>query len=52
MDNNSTDNTREVMKQLSTGRKNVRYIFEKKQGLSHARNRGWNEARGDCGFSG
>jgi glycosyltransferase involved in cell wall biosynthesis len=47
VDNASTDETREIAEQLSARRKNVRYIFEEKQGLSRARNRGWREARGE-----
>jgi len=40
------DDSREVVELLSAGRMNIRYVFEEKQGLSHARNRGWKEARG------
>jgi glycosyltransferase involved in cell wall biosynthesis len=47
VDNASTDETREVVRELSGERNNVSYVFEEKQGLSHARNRGWKEARGD-----
>jgi glycosyltransferase involved in cell wall biosynthesis len=47
VDNASTDATSEVVEQLFAGRKNMRYVFEKEQGLSYARNRGWREARGD-----
>lgn len=48
VDNNSTDRTREVVQDYS--RRNpgrVRYIFEARQGLSHARNTGVREAHGD-----
>lgn len=48
VDNNSTDNTREVAEQLLSGAKcRQKYIFEPQQGLHHARNRGIREARGD-----
>ena len=43
IDNNSTDTTREVV----AGFPGVRYVFEPRVGLSHARNRGFAEARGD-----
>ena len=38
IDNNSSDNTREVVEEFG-GRLPVRYLFEARQGLSHARNR-------------
>ena len=47
VDNNSTDNTRAVVEQFSQRQPNLRYIFEPTQGLSHARNRAWQEARAD-----
>jgi glycosyltransferase involved in cell wall biosynthesis len=47
VDNNSTDKTREVVDEFCRRFTNVRYCFEPKQGLSHARNRGWREARGE-----
>jgi glucosyl-dolichyl phosphate glucuronosyltransferase len=51
VDNNSTDNTRSVVEGF-TDHGNVRYIFEKKPGPSHARNAGWKQARGEyVGFS-
>ena len=43
IDNNSTDVTREV----AAGFPGVRYIHEPRVGLSHARNRGFAEARGE-----
>lgn len=48
IDNNSKDDTRQVI-QSYTGKFPVsfKYIFEEKQGLSHARNTGVNESRGD-----
>ena len=47
MDNNSTDETRAVVEELSQHYPNIRYCFEPKQGLSHARNRAWQEARAE-----
>ncbi len=47
VDNNSTDNTREISKEYENKIPNLRYCFEPRQGLSHARNRGWREARGE-----
>jgi len=48
VDNNSKDRTAEVVAAFA-GRipVPVRYVFEPKQGLSHARNTGINEAKGD-----
>jgi glycosyltransferase involved in cell wall biosynthesis len=46
-DNNSTDNTRQVVSKFRHSLTNLRYCFEAKQGLSYARNRGWQEARGE-----
>ena len=46
MDNNSTDSTRSVAESFIHRYPNIRYCFEPKQGLSHARNRGWQEAQG------
>lgn len=40
IDNNSTDNTKEICKNK------VKYFFESKQGLSYARNRGIKESKG------
>jgi len=48
VDNNSSDQTREVVEDFCRrypGR--LRYLFEAKQGLSHARNAGVLQARGD-----
>jgi glycosyltransferase involved in cell wall biosynthesis len=48
VDNNSSDQTRRVVEECSgrhLGR--FRYLFEPKQGLSHARNAGIREAQGD-----
>lgn len=46
VDNNSRDNTREVIEGFCSRYPNVRYCLEEEQGLSRARNRGWREARG------
>lgn len=46
VDNNSRDNTHAVTKDFSLRYPNIRYCFEIQQGLSHARNRGWREAKG------
>lgn len=47
VDNNSTDNTRDITESFAAGRGNVRYVFEKTPGLSYARNTGIREARGE-----
>jgi len=47
VDNHSTDHTRAVVESFCQPYPNVRYCFEAQQGVSHARNRGWREARGD-----
>lgn len=47
VDNNSTDDTPEKVREFAeTSELVVRYVKEKKQGLSHARNKGVAEARG------
>ncbi len=46
IDNNSTDATESIARELTDRLPNSRYIFEGAQGLSHARNRGFKEARG------
>lgn len=47
IDNNSNDNTAEVYNRFRVSFPvSLRYVFEAKQGLSHARNRGINEAFG------
>lgn len=46
VDNNSTDDTADVVRKFSERKHNVRYVFEESQGLSHARNRGIKEAVG------
>lgn len=48
IDNRSTDTTKEIAEEfVSRYGGYARYIFESKQGLSHARNRGIEEARGE-----
>jgi len=48
VDNNSTDQTREVVEGFQRRHPNrFRYVFEPRQGLSQARNAGIREARGD-----
>jgi glycosyltransferase involved in cell wall biosynthesis len=46
VDNNSKDNTFHLVSTYLAAHENVRYVTESKQGLSHARNRGCDEARG------
>jgi glycosyltransferase involved in cell wall biosynthesis len=46
VDNNSTDNTNIVVDEFCRRYFNIRYCRESQQGLSHARYRGWREARG------
>jgi glycosyltransferase involved in cell wall biosynthesis len=45
VDNNSQDSTRAVTEDYCQRYSNIRYLFETQQGLSHARNRGWREAK-------
>lgn len=47
VDNASTDETAQVAAEFTRAGGNVRYLHEPQQGLSHARNRGWHEARGE-----
>ncbi len=47
VDNRSTDDTGARCRRLAAGSPNLRCCFEERQGLSHARNRGWREARGE-----
>ena len=46
VDNNSYDGTRAVVDAAMTARPGIRYAFESRQGLSWARNKGIEEARG------
>ncbi len=45
VDNASTDATREVAERARAGGAPIRYLHEPQLGVSHARNRGWQEAR-------
>jgi glucosyl-dolichyl phosphate glucuronosyltransferase len=45
VDNNSKDSTEQVVREYCQKYQNFRYVFEKEQGLSHARNRGCAEAK-------
>jgi glucosyl-dolichyl phosphate glucuronosyltransferase len=46
VDNNSTDNTRQVVESyVARCQANLRYVFEGKQGISHGRNAGLSNAR-------
>ena len=49
VDNNSTDDTRQRVEAFALEHKkvNIRYVFEQKQGLSHARNAGIAASQGD-----
>lgn len=44
VDNNSTDNTLDVISKYFGGHLNIRIVKELNKGLSHARNRGWKES--------
>jgi glycosyltransferase involved in cell wall biosynthesis len=47
VDNNSSDNTKEVVAELARAAPTaIRYVFEARQGLSYARNTGISETRG------
>ncbi len=48
VDNNSDDDTRLVFEKIENHHESIiRYVFEDKRGLSHARNRGIKESRGE-----
>lgn len=47
IDNGSTDNTAELVQSCEMPRISVRYILETRPGLSHGRNRGLAEAKGE-----
>ncbi|MFH1858292.1 MAG: glycosyltransferase family A protein, partial [Candidatus Omnitrophota bacterium] len=47
VDNGSTDDTEPLVHQLQKKDARIRYLFEKRKGLSHARNLGFKEARGE-----
>jgi len=46
VDNNSQDSTPDLTKTFCRNYPNIRYFLETRIGLSHARNRGWREAKG------
>ena len=46
VNNNSTDTTADIANEFVEQYDHFRLVNESKQGLSHARNRGWQEARG------
>jgi surface carbohydrate biosynthesis protein len=46
VDNNSKDDTFALVSKYISNHENIRYVIESRQGLSHARNTGSNEARG------
>lgn len=47
VDNNSTDDTNEIIKKFVICKNNFRAVKEYKTGLSYSRNRGWKEAKGE-----
>jgi GT2 family glycosyltransferase len=47
IDNNSTDDTHRIVTKNFVGNRNIKLVTEHRQGLSHARNRGWMEAKGE-----
>ncbi len=47
IDNNSTDDTKSAVGGFTTGPRAPRHVFETRQGLDHARNRGLAESSGD-----
>ncbi|WP_224982616.1 glycosyltransferase family 2 protein [Geomonas agri] len=47
IDNNSTDGTSTVVSSFAPRIPNLRLVHEPRQGVSHARNRGWREAQGE-----
>ena len=47
VDNRSTDHTGAMTQEFCASNPNVRYLIEKEIGLSHARNCGWQAARGE-----
>ncbi len=47
VDNNSTDNTKEVAISFKEKIGNFKYVFEKRQGISFAKNRGIKEVKGE-----
>lgn len=47
VDNNSTDRTKEIITEQFSQIFNLRYLYEPIQGLSQARNTGWQNAKGE-----
>jgi glycosyltransferase involved in cell wall biosynthesis len=47
VDNNSTDETRDVLNGWMSRYRNIRLLFEPKQGLSHARNLAYKKSKGE-----
>jgi glucosyl-dolichyl phosphate glucuronosyltransferase len=47
VDNHSTDQTRELVNSFCSRYGNIHYFYEERLGASSARNRGWQEARGE-----
>ena len=47
INNNSSDKTQVVAEEFALRNKNFRVLKQDKQGLSHARNLGWRESKGD-----
>lgn len=47
IDNNSSDNTSKVLNSLRSNRFNYRHYFEPRQGVSHARNTGFEKSQGE-----
>ncbi len=47
VNNNSTDNTQHIAEEFAKKNSNFRVVIEQSQGLSHSRNRGWQEASGE-----
>jgi len=46
IDNNSNDGTNDLINQNYSNIRNIRYILETRQGVSHSRNTGWQNSRG------
>lgn len=46
IDNNSTDDTQQIVRTFAKRRHNIRLVAEKKRGHSYARNAGWKNAKG------
>ena len=47
IDNGSTDETSKIVRPYIRDIPNLNYVLEERVGLSHARNRGWREAKGE-----